>query len=106
MILDAAVGRTLNPVEDLDDRTGFDVQAGLLPDFAHHGVPKRLADLDDTARETPLALQRRLPALDEQDTIAVDDDRADADDRPIRKCPHSPMTLTTTRFLRRPSNSA
>jgi hypothetical protein len=47
-----------------------------------------------------------LSALDEQDTIAVDDDRADADDRPIGKCPHSPMTLTTTRFLRRPSNSA
>ena len=106
VILDASVVRTLDPIQDLDDGPRLDLEAGLFADFARHGLAERFADLDHAARQAPLALQRRLSALDEEHPIAVDDDRANADDRPLRKRSHSPMTLTTTRFLRRPSNSA
>ena len=51
--------------------------------------------------------QRFVAPLDQHDTVAIDDHRADPDDRTVGILPtHTPITLTTTRLRRCPSNSA
>jgi len=48
-----------------------------------------------------------MGASHEHDTVAVHNDRTDADNRPLRELTHyTPITFTTTRFRRCPSNSA
>ncbi len=106
MIFGAAGGIATDAVEDVDDRSDDDVERRFLADFARQRSLEALADLHGAARQAPVAFQRLLPSLDQQHAIAVEDHGADGDDRPVRVVPQIPMTFTTTRFLRRPSNSA
>ena len=64
--------------------------------------------LHGAAGNTPLAGEWFEATLDEHHAAFMHDDAADADVGPIRipAVAHSPITLTTTRFLRWPSNSA
>ena len=107
-----AVGVETDPIQHLDDRPDFDVEAGLFPDLAAHRLGERLADFHCAARQAPLALERFVRPPHEQHPAAVDDNPADADDGTFGKLSHraearySPITLTTTRFFRWPSNSA
>src|SRR5256886_13054659 len=61
-----------------------DREPALFRDFTHHRVACRLAQVDQTAGQAPLAQGRRPPALDEQHAVAMEDDRADADPRVVR----------------------
>src|SRR5438034_1194427 len=66
----------------------LDPSGGIAGDAVHHagdppqhGVPRRLAEVDEAAGQAPLAEGRGPAALDEQHAVAVEDDRADADAR-------------------------
>jgi len=100
----------LNPINDLDDRSHFDGDSGFLADFADERLAQRLADFNRAAWEAPFAFERLVGAAREEDAIAVNDDGADADDGPLgeraRQYFQAPITFTTTRFFRWPSNSA
>lgn len=84
-----------------------DHESGLFEYFSRAGFFQRLPELDPAARQVPLPSERFVRAL-HQDNAAVDEhDGADAEHRPVRICAcQLPITLTTTRFLRCPSNSA
>ena len=51
--------------------------------FAADRVLQALADFQRAARQRPPAFQRLLAALRHQDAVAAEDDRADADQRPL-----------------------
>jgi hypothetical protein len=96
-------------IEDLDDRTDFDFEPGFLEHLARHRRFEGFPELDRPAGNAPLAGQRIVLALDDQDAPVLDDNRTDADERAIgilAPVVHSPITFTTTRFCRCPSNSA
>ena len=99
-------------IEDLDDGTHLNVQARLLSHLTRHASFERLTQLQCAARQTPMPRQWLVPALDEHDPSGIDDDRANPHDRALGVLTsvgagrHSPMTFTTTRFRRCPSNSA
>src|ERR1700730_6427148 len=131
VILDAAIGRMVDAVEHFDDRSHFDCEACLLEHLARHGCLERLAELHATAGEAPFADERLVSAPGQQHPAPwIEHNGADADEGPIGKLPpfltsslphfltsslphfltssllQIPMTLTTTRFFRWPSNSA
>lgn len=70
-------------IEHLDDRAHLDIQTRLFADFADQRGVELLADFDHAARKAPRTFQRLVPALDEQYAVAVEHDRADAEDRAI-----------------------
>ena len=116
----------LNALEHVDDRPHIYVEPGLLAHLAPHCVGKRFSQLNPPARNRPLPLVWVIRTLDDNRFIASDNHRAHADNGSIGKfvshlphllhrrsvtaadalLSHSPMTLTTTRFFRCPSNSA
>ena len=107
VILDLLIGSAMDAVEHFDERPDADVEAGLLPNLTGDGFRQRLTDFDRTARQTPFPLEWFMRASHEHDTVGVHNDRTDADNRPLRKLTHyTPITFTTTRFRRCPSNSA
>src|ERR1044071_8257039 len=128
VILRATDGVQANPIEPLDDRPDGDIETGLLAHLARERCLERLAHFDGATRQAPLPFQRFVGALYEQHAVAIDDDRADRDDwaggivsavivHPIAfvrtRSPEPrddqsfiPITFTTTRFFRCPSNSA
>ena len=109
-------------VEDIHDGPDVDVQAGLLFHLPRETFRERFADLQRAARKAPPPGQRLETALDEQHAPVDEHHAADADNRPRRvfpprrravgsrcavaSCHYCPITFTTTRFLRWPSNSA
>jgi hypothetical protein len=105
---DAALIIVCDAVEHFNDGTDFDGESCFLGHLARHARLERLAGFDRAARNAPLSGQRIEPALHQHDAALVHDDRANANVRTIgiRAVAHSPITLTTTRFLRWPSNSA
>ena len=96
------------PIEVVDDGADLDDEARLFEHFPGARPRQRLTEFHAAARQVPLALQRLVPALHENDLALDQHDRADADDWSIRIVPqrYAPITLTTTRFFRWPSNSA
>ena len=80
VVLDAAVGRDPQAVEHFDDRADRHLEAGFLAHFPSHGVFERLAELHASAGQAPLTFERLVPALDQQDATAIEDDRPDAHD--------------------------
>src|SRR2546429_4997579 len=84
MILDPSIGIAGDPVHDAGHVRHGDREPALFRDFTHHRVACRLAQVDQTAGQAPLAQGRRPPALDEQHAVAMEDDRADADPRVVR----------------------
>ena len=84
MVLDAAVRVSADAVEHFHHRTDFDGQTGFLQHFPRDRLFQRLADLHGAAGKTPLSFEGGVSALDQQHAIAVEDDGADADHRPVR----------------------
>ena len=84
VVLDAAIA-TMDAVEDLDDLANVNIEAGFFFDLAPCGLHEGFAEFDDPARQRPLALSRLMRALDDECAASVDDDAANADNRPIRK---------------------
>src|SRR5688572_4299834 len=161
VIADSSLFVPGDPIEDLDDRADFDCQPGFLEHLARHRRFECFPELDRPPRNAPLAGQRFVLALDDQDAPVLHDHCTHSDERTIgilalvvhasnfsllgscsgsvrsstfecsafglwcgalpyetphereheprsEKCePHySPITFTTTRFCRCPSNSA
>jgi hypothetical protein len=106
VILGPSTGVAPDAVEDLHHRANGHVERRLLAHFPNERLLERLAELHRAARQAPLALERLLPALDQQHAIAVENHGSHGNNRPIGILPQMPITLTMTRFFRRPSNSA
>jgi hypothetical protein len=102
MEFDAAVGVDVNAIEHLDDGTDADHESGFLERLSLHGGVERFADIDNAARQAPLALEWFVRTAREQHAIGVAHDHgAHAHDRIFRETArHTPITFTTTRFLR------
>src|SRR4029453_16030590 len=64
-------------VEDVD------LEAAFLLDLAAHRVLEPLAQVHEAAGQAPLALRRRPAALDQQDTVALEQDGPHADPRRV-----------------------
>ena len=71
----------------LHDRADVDVERRFLAHFADERRLERLAELHRAARQAPLALERLVPALDQQHAIAVENHGADGNNRPVRVLP-------------------
>src|SRR5439155_11182214 len=83
VILDAPAGIEPDPIEHLDDRADLDLEPGLFEHLAGDGRPQRLAHFDRTPGKAPFAFQRFVRATHQQYAIVADDDRPDADNRPL-----------------------
>src|SRR5216117_4166925 len=79
MILDPSIGIAGDTVHNPGDTGHGDREPAFLGDLPHHGVARRLAEVDEAAGQAPLAQGRRPAALDEEHAVAVEDDRANAD---------------------------
>src|SRR5262249_10981240 len=106
MELDTSITGVANAVNNVNDGAGVHLESCLFAHLPDDGVFQPFAQLDDAARQAPRPLERLVPAFHEEHAVAVNDHRADADDRTVRKASHTPITFTTTRFRRSPSNSA
>jgi hypothetical protein len=80
VMLDAAVGSAVHAIEHLHNRSDRHLETGFFEYLARDRILERLAELHATAREAPLAFERFMTALDEQNALAVEDDSSDAHD--------------------------
>jgi hypothetical protein len=76
-----------HPVQDTGDLAHPDLQAALFLDLPLDRFLRGLAELDQAAGQTPLAVRGRLAATDEQHASAVQHDRADPDAGDARVLP-------------------
>src|SRR5262245_42554177 len=81
MIANAPLAIAHDPIEDPGHLSHADLEPALLGHLAPDRLARRLAQLDEPAGQAPLAGQRRLAALHEQHTPAVEHDRPHADAR-------------------------
>src|SRR5687767_15516812 len=84
MIANAALPIADDAIQHAADLPHPDLQAALLGDLAGDGLARRLAQLDQAAREAPLAVGRCLAAADQEHAGAVEHDRSDPDARDDR----------------------
>src|SRR5947208_773906 len=71
VVLDAAVRVVAKPIQDVDNGTNVDLETRFLAHLTNDCRFKRLAELNGSARQAPLAFERLMTALDQQDAIAV-----------------------------------
>lgn len=71
-------------LENLEHRGALYAQAGLFEHFATDGVLETFAGFDEPAGNRPVALQRLTRALDQQDRVPPENQRADAGQRMFR----------------------
>ena len=83
VIADPAGLVAMHTVEGLDDRAELHIESRLLPDFPAHGIGQRLTQIEQSARQRPLALPRLMRALDDQRLAVAHHHRADANDRMV-----------------------
>jgi hypothetical protein len=79
VVLHAAVPIAQDAVEDAQQFAGLDSESGFFAGFADSGIADVFADFEYSAGDRPLALQRRVRALYEDDAGVLDDDGADSD---------------------------
>ena len=97
VIFDAPVAGALHALDNVDDRSHFDAQTGLLPHFPDEGRFERFPELHAAAWQAPLTLEGSVPTLHEQHAITVNDHRANANNRRSRKSPQVLDLMTTFR---------
>jgi len=85
VVLHAPVVPEVDAVEDLDERAHVDIEARFFAHFAGDSVVQRLAHFNRAAGQAPFPLQWLVRAFDEHNTLAVQNDGAHADDRPLGK---------------------
>ena len=78
------VGVDAQAIEDVDDRPDFHLQTCLFLHFTGNRRVKCLAKFDGATGQAPLALERFVGAAHQQNAAAVNDHRADAEDRARR----------------------
>src|SRR5262245_59264544 len=71
-------------VDDAGHVDDTDLDSALLANLAFDGLAGRLAELDQAARQAPLAERRGLAPTHEQHLVLVENDRPDADARVVR----------------------
>src|SRR5690242_8795846 len=76
-------GREAHAVDDAAEIEDADLHPALLRHLPAHRVLDALAQVDQAAGDAPLALRRRLTALDQQHPVAVEDHRPHADARGV-----------------------
>ena len=81
VIADSPFRVAMDAVEGFDNRAELDVEARFLAHFAARGIGQRLAQIEQAARQRPLAFPRFVRAADDQRAVIAHDDRADADHR-------------------------
>jgi hypothetical protein len=85
VILDSLFGIAQDAVIDAKKILRLDDESGLFPSFANCGLADQFPDFQNTARDGPLGLQRRVGPLDQEHTSVLDDDGADTDQRDFGK---------------------
>src|SRR5258708_4909024 len=68
-----AVALAMDAVKEFDEFDWLDLEAGLLVDFANHGLAERLANFNKPAGNGPTTAGRLGAALDQQDAAVVHD---------------------------------
>ena len=68
----------VDALDPADELLTHDLEPGLLGHFAHDRLGECLAGLDAAAGDRPLPRRRTVAAADEQQTLGVDGDGADA----------------------------
>jgi hypothetical protein len=71
------------PVKNTEQVTRFDGQSSLFESFAHGRFAEGLTDFQHAPRDGPFAGEWRMAALDQHNTIPLDDDGSDSDERLI-----------------------
>lgn len=84
VIANAAVAVAVDAVEELDQGQRFDRETGLLEGLAAEGFDERFAEFDQPAGDRPAILHGFMAAPDEQNTVAVEKNGSDADERSFR----------------------
>lgn len=84
VVLDATLFVAGDTVDDFDDGDGLDEEAGFFLNFAANALLQSLAELERPSGQRPLALERRVAALDEENAVLMEDDGSDADDGTVR----------------------
>jgi hypothetical protein len=87
--------------EDFKNRELFHFEAGFFADFTPDTVLQFFAGLDDPAGQRPIALERFLRALDQEDFTVVEDERADPKERARWIAPA--LCVNTERSLSHPA---
>ncbi len=80
-----ALALAMNPVENLNQFNRLHLQPGFFPHFARNPGGQRLAHFEHAARQRPMALERLAPAPHQQHPALLDDHRAHAHERRLRK---------------------
>jgi len=80
----AALGVEADAFERRDRAADFDLETRLFAHFARDGRLERFSSFDGAAGDAPFAFERFASAPYEQHAIAVQDHRADTDDRTRR----------------------
>ena len=92
VVFDAPVRIVEQQIQYVHDRADIDLEASFFANLTYDRGFDRLAELDSSSRQAPLALEWLVTALDQQDAIAVEDDRTNPDDRLGWILPHVPIT--------------
>lgn len=100
VILRLAGGVANDPLEDLNNSQRFHLQAGLLAHLAYDAGFQRFARLQDSARQRPVAFQRLVAPLDQQDLVALENQSSDSQDGARRVTPviRSPIAAAAPRI--------
>src|SRR5207249_1425954 len=76
-----------NAIEHFEKIADADLQPGFLEQLAGYALLERLTKLQRSSRNGPLTAQRLAAAPDEQCAAVLDDDSANADNRPLGVLP-------------------
>jgi hypothetical protein len=87
MILGAALGVGHDALEDFEEAFWANDESGFLQHFASKRVLNFLPGFNQSAGKGPIAFERIASALNQEDGIPANDDRADAGERVWRVAP-------------------
>ena len=80
VIFGATGGIEDNALEDFDQAEDLDFQSGLFADFAPQRLFETFAGFHRAAGQRPVVFQWLAAAFDQKNPVAVEDQRADAED--------------------------
>ena len=85
-----------NPFNNFYPLDHLHIQTHLFADFAANPLFQCFPELQDSTGDRPVSFLRRPTAADEQDSVAMGNDRANAHDRPRRIVPRHVFRLEHT----------
>jgi hypothetical protein len=78
MVFGTATGIGDDAFKYFEEPLGADDESGFFKDLAFEGVFDSFTSFNEAAGERPISLQGTAGALDEEDRVAAEDERADA----------------------------